>query len=66
MPLADGTLVKTPATADETLIASLLSLSDVYGTGFHAARTGGVAPRVGREARVVGKPIDAEMVCDPA
>lgn len=38
VPLADGTLVKVPAAVDESLYPSLLTLSDVYGTGWHAAR----------------------------
>jgi threonine dehydrogenase-like Zn-dependent dehydrogenase len=38
VPLADGTLVKVPGLVDEALLPSLLSLSDVYGTGWHAAR----------------------------
>jgi threonine dehydrogenase-like Zn-dependent dehydrogenase len=46
VPLADGTLVKVPgidaATADESVLASLLTLSDVYGTGWHAALRAGV------------------------
>lgn len=44
VPLADGTLVRAPvsANADDTLLASLLTLSDVYGTGWHAALRGGV------------------------
>jgi len=46
VPLADGTLVTVPglnpATADESLLASLLTLSDVYGTGWHAAHRAGV------------------------
>jgi threonine dehydrogenase-like Zn-dependent dehydrogenase len=37
VPLADGTLVKVPGTIDEALYPGLLSLSDVYGTGWHAA-----------------------------
>lgn len=37
VPLADGTLVKVPGAVDEALYPSLLSLSDVYGTGWHAA-----------------------------
>lgn len=41
-PLADGTLYKVEA--GEEHYAGLLTLSDVYGTGFHAARTGGVGP----------------------
>lgn len=45
VPLADGTLVKVPGvdvTTDEARLASLLTLSDVYGTGWHAAVHGGV------------------------
>jgi threonine dehydrogenase-like Zn-dependent dehydrogenase len=45
VPLADGTLVKVPGvdeSADEARLASLLTLSDVYGTGWHAATRGGV------------------------
>ncbi len=45
VPLADGTLVKVPGvddTGDEALLASLLTLSDVYGTGWHAATRGAV------------------------
>jgi threonine dehydrogenase-like Zn-dependent dehydrogenase len=40
VPLADGTLVKVPGIGedDEALLPSLLTLSDVYGTGFHAAQ----------------------------
>jgi threonine dehydrogenase-like Zn-dependent dehydrogenase len=44
VPLADGTLVKLPA-ADPALLPSLLTLSDVLGTGHHAAAAGGVSPR---------------------
>jgi threonine dehydrogenase-like Zn-dependent dehydrogenase len=42
VPLADGTLVKVPAPVDESLYASLLALTDVYGTGWHAALRAGV------------------------
>ncbi|MDQ7992370.1 MAG: alcohol dehydrogenase catalytic domain-containing protein [Propionicimonas sp.] len=56
IPLADGSLVKVPdvdpATADEGLLASLLTLSDVYLTGWHAAVQGRVAP--GRTVTVIG------------
>jgi threonine dehydrogenase-like Zn-dependent dehydrogenase len=45
VPLADGTLVKLPVGADSALIPSLLTLSDVLGTGYHAAVKGGVNPR---------------------
>ncbi len=38
VPLADGTLVKVPGTGySDEMMASLLSLSDVMGTGHHAA-----------------------------
>jgi threonine dehydrogenase-like Zn-dependent dehydrogenase len=42
VPLADGTLVKVPVGEDSALLPSLLTLSDVYGTGYHAALKGGV------------------------
>lgn len=47
VPLADGTLVKLPVEADSALIPSLLTLSDVLGTGYHAAVAGGVNERTG-------------------
>jgi threonine dehydrogenase-like Zn-dependent dehydrogenase len=55
VPLADGTLVAVPGfsdSADESLLASLLTLSDVYGTGWHAAVRGGVQP--GSTVTVIG------------
>ena len=55
VPLADGTLVVAPGvdeSADESLLASLLTLSDVYGTGWHAAVRGQVAP--GSTVTVIG------------
>ncbi|MFF3036716.1 zinc-binding dehydrogenase [Arthrobacter citreus] len=43
VPLADGTLVKVPGVEEDSpLLASLLTLSDVYGTGWHAASRAGV------------------------
>lgn len=45
VPFADGTLVKLPVTEDSVLMPSLLTLSDVYGTGYHAAVAGGVNQR---------------------
>ncbi|MFG3585768.1 zinc-binding dehydrogenase [Streptomyces sp. NPDC047990] len=45
VPLADGTLVKLPVAADPTLIPSLLTLSDVFATGYHGAVSGGVDER---------------------
>ena len=37
VPLADGTLVSTRAVPEDDLVPSLLALSDVMGTGWHAA-----------------------------
>lgn len=45
VPQADGTLVKVPAAVDEALLPSLLTLSDVFGTGHHAAVRAGVDER---------------------
>ncbi len=44
VPFADGTLVKLPAEAasDDRLLTALLALSDVMGTGHHAAIGAGV------------------------
>ncbi|MEO3783934.1 alcohol dehydrogenase catalytic domain-containing protein [Actinocorallia sp. B10E7] len=44
VPLADGTLVKAPVGEDSELLPGLLTLSDVYGTGYHAARRANVVP----------------------
>lgn len=52
VPLADGTLYTVPGGADEALLASLLSLSDVMGTGHHAARVARV--RAGKSVVVIG------------
>ncbi|MCW2685681.1 MAG: dehydrogenase [Mycobacterium sp.] len=45
MPQAQGTLVKLPVAADSALLPSLLTLSDVCGTGHYCAVTAGVNPR---------------------
>jgi threonine dehydrogenase-like Zn-dependent dehydrogenase len=45
VPQAQGTLVRLPVEEDSELIASLLTLSDVFPTGHHCARTAGVGPR---------------------
>ena len=45
VPLADGTLVAAPVEEDSPLLPSLLTLSDVYGTGYHAATRANVTPR---------------------
>lgn len=52
VPLADGTLVSTREVPDDSLVPSLLSLSDVVGTGWHAAVAAGV--REGDTVVVVG------------
>lgn len=44
VPLADGTLVATPDQPDEAMLPALLALSDVMGTGHHAAVAAGVGP----------------------
>ncbi|HYZ35981.1 MAG TPA: zinc-dependent alcohol dehydrogenase family protein [Pseudonocardiaceae bacterium] len=52
VPLADGTLVATPGQPDDDLIPSLLTLSDVMGTGWFAAVCANVQP--GMTVAVVG------------
>ena len=52
VPQADGTLVVLPVGADDALMPSLLTLSDVMGTGHHAAVVANVGP--GKTAAVVG------------
>lgn len=52
IPQADGTLVATPEQPDEGQLADLLTLSDVMGTGWHAAVMAGVRP--GMTVAVVG------------
>ena len=52
IPLADGTLVATPDQPPDDLIPSLLTLSDVMSTGWHAAVSAGVQP--GMTVAVVG------------
>src|SRR3954470_9121286 len=51
-PLADGTLYKLDVDEDDALMPSLLTLSDVMGTGHHAAVVAGVKP--GDSVAVVG------------
>jgi threonine dehydrogenase-like Zn-dependent dehydrogenase len=45
VPQPQGTLVKLPVAEDSALLPSLLTLSDVFCTGHHAAVTAGVNPR---------------------
>src|SRR6267143_4085642 len=52
IPLADGTLFVLPVGKDEALMPSLLTLSDVMGTGHHAAVAAKVRP--GKSVAVVG------------
>ncbi|HVV00783.1 MAG TPA: zinc-dependent alcohol dehydrogenase family protein [Verrucomicrobiae bacterium] len=52
IPFADGTLYVLPVREDHALLASLLTLSDVMGTGHHAAVTAKVGP--GKKVAVVG------------
>ncbi|MFD8497935.1 zinc-dependent alcohol dehydrogenase family protein [Amycolatopsis sp. NPDC059657] len=72
VPQADGTLVKLPHTEDEDLLASMLTLSDVFSTGHHAAVTAGVNERttvtvvgdgaVGLSAVLAAKRLGAERI----
>src|SRR5256714_8088719 len=52
VPQADGTLFGLPVDRDDELMPSLLTLSDVMGTGHHAAVAAKVGP--GKKAAVVG------------
>jgi threonine dehydrogenase-like Zn-dependent dehydrogenase len=52
VPQADGTLVVLPVGRDDVLMPSLLTLSDVMGTGHHAALAARVEP--GKIVAVVG------------
>ncbi|WP_169078935.1 zinc-dependent alcohol dehydrogenase family protein [Microcella alkalica] len=52
VPSADGSLVAVPGPVDDALVPHLLALSDVMGTGWHAAVSAGVGP--GSTVAVVG------------
>jgi len=52
VPQASGTLVVVPAGFDEALVPSLLSLSDVMSTGYHAAKQARIEP--GQTVTVIG------------
>lgn len=52
VPFADGTLFPLPVGEDHALMPSLLTLSDVMGTGHHAAVVAEVGP--GKSVAVVG------------
>jgi threonine dehydrogenase-like Zn-dependent dehydrogenase len=72
VPQAQGTLVKLPVGEDSALLPSLLTLSDVFCTGHHAAVTAGVNPRttvtvigdgaVGLSAVLAAKRLGAERI----
>jgi threonine dehydrogenase-like Zn-dependent dehydrogenase len=72
VPLADGTLVKAPVGENSALLPSLLTLSDVFLTGHHAAAKAGVNPRttvtvvgdgaVGLSAVLAAKRLGAERI----
>jgi threonine dehydrogenase-like Zn-dependent dehydrogenase len=72
VPQAAGTLVKVPSDVDEKLLPSLLTLSDVYLTGYHAAHVGRVTPgstvtvigdgAVGLSAVLAAKQLGAERI----
>jgi len=52
IPLADGTLFVLSVSKDDSLMPSLLTLSDVMGTGHHAARSARVSR--GKRVAIVG------------
>ena len=52
VPSADGSLVAVPGPIDDAMVPHLLALSDVMGTGWHAAVSAGVGP--GSTVAVVG------------
>ncbi len=52
VPQASGTLVKLPTDVDEARLPALLTLADVYLTGYHAAHMARVGP--GRTVTVIG------------
>ncbi|MDP4502535.1 zinc-binding dehydrogenase [Nonomuraea turcica] len=72
VPMADGTLVKLPVEETSPLLPSLLTLSDVLGTGHHGALTAGVAGgdrvlvigdgAVGLSAVIAAKRLGAEQI----
>ncbi|MFD9003071.1 alcohol dehydrogenase catalytic domain-containing protein [Streptomyces sp. NPDC059582] len=72
VPHADGTLVVLPVGEDSDLLPDLLTLSDVLCTGYHAARTAGVAAgdrvtvigdgAVGLSAVIAAKLLGAEQI----
>jgi threonine dehydrogenase-like Zn-dependent dehydrogenase len=61
VPQAQGTLVKLPVDEDSALLASLLTLSDVFCIGHHACRTARVGPRT--QVTVIGDGTHAVLEC---
>ncbi|MGO8863469.1 MAG: zinc-dependent alcohol dehydrogenase family protein [Acidimicrobiales bacterium] len=72
VPQATGTLVRLPVAEDAALLPSLLTLSDVFPTGYHCAHTARVDPRttvtvigdgaVGLSAVLAAKRLGAERI----
>ncbi len=72
IPWADGTLVKLPVDSNSELLPSLLTLSDVLGTGYHAAKSAQVQAgdtvvvvgdgAVGLSAVIAAKKMNAEKI----
>jgi threonine dehydrogenase-like Zn-dependent dehydrogenase len=72
VPQADGTLVAAPGGEDSELLPSLLTLTDVYLTGYHAAHMGKVNERttvtvigdgaVGLSAVLASRQLGAERI----
>lgn len=52
VPQAQGTLVPVPVGEDSELLPSILTLADVFGTGYHAAVKAGITP--GTSVTVIG------------
>jgi len=59
VPQADGTLFVLPVGKDDALMPSLLTLSDVMGTGHHAAVAAKVDPAPSRSSSSVGMPTES-------
>src|SRR5207248_9557020 len=61
VPLADGTLLATPEVPSDDMIPSLLTTSDVFGTGWFAADAANVKPRSEEHTSELQSPYD--LVC---
>jgi threonine dehydrogenase-like Zn-dependent dehydrogenase len=60
VPLADGTLIATPGIPSDDLVPSLLSASDVLGTGWFGAVAAGAGP-----GKTVAVSATARSGCSP-